>query len=152
MDKVKQKKAVYTQVMRCKFFPLENRGVCENMKKMWYGQTDHRCQHNTAHALCMLKYFHGNNGYVNAPQCYISSYITSLLIFMKYRNNVVNISREGPVAPNIEMKCEEGLRHGCTRVWRSATWRPCSQTAVPKCVVTTVPKASSNRTMMTESR
>ena len=42
----------------------------------------------------MLKYlllFHGNNGYVNAPHCYISAYITSLLIFfMKYRNNVAN--------------------------------------------------------------
>jgi len=52
--------------------------------KIWYSQTGHRQQYNTAHVLCMLNnkgykhtlrkyvtliFFHGNNGCVNAPQC-----------------------------------------------------------------------------------
>jgi hypothetical protein len=67
----------------------------ETTWKNMYSRTGHKWQYNVAHAFCVLdkygyrhtlricKYlllFHGNNGYVNAPLCYICTHIVCLLL------------------------------------------------------------------------
>jgi hypothetical protein len=69
-----------------------------NVKKIHvsYSQTSHRCQHNTAHGICILDnwgkntdtyseylvfmLFHGNNGYENESQYYVTRTLPALLV------------------------------------------------------------------------
>jgi hypothetical protein len=74
----------------------ENRAVYETMLK----QTVQRLQYNTAHGLCMLDnrhtlgtcnisfFFHGNNGYANAPQCYVNGTLYVLLLSVQITQTI----------------------------------------------------------------
>jgi hypothetical protein len=67
--------------------------------KIWWSHTGHRWQYNTAHALWMLDnedcththticntyFFHGNNGYVNASQCYFIRILPFLCVYSSHR-------------------------------------------------------------------
>jgi hypothetical protein len=87
-----------------KIFP-ENRAVYDIVKKKYIGYiciciyTGHRRQYDTAHALCMLdsrgyrhtnthseyviQLSHSNNGYGNAPQCYVTRALPVLFTLLR---------------------------------------------------------------------
>ena len=64
-------------------FFFENRAVYEIIGEVWYSQTGHRRQYNTAHALCMLD----NYGYrLELRLCNTYCFSTATLVTRTRRN------------------------------------------------------------------